>query len=130
MNDEIVGVRFLGRKFKPVAFGVTLMMLGLLLASVFRLGTYSMATSAGVALESLTAGASAALLLAGWVRGNVRFTEWGLLVGIFAYLSRFVYLLFLDLLGDSVMLALGVLIIIAGSYVLEVQDRGGQRWIR
>ena len=120
MNDEIQGVKVAGRRFKPVAFGVTIMMLGLVVAVVFGLGyERSMFTW----FEGVVAAAAIGLLVAGWIKDSVNWTKWGLLVATFAYLMRFVFLLIIDPLGDSVLLALGVLMVIAGSYVLEVQDR-------
>jgi peptidoglycan/LPS O-acetylase OafA/YrhL len=126
MTDALPNVRILGRPFKPVALGVTVLMLGLVIIPVFNLGGFGRGVSSGIA--SCIAAVAAAMLIWGWVRNDLRWTERGLAVACFAYASRLVYLLLIRPMGDSVMLALGVLIIIAGSYILEANDRRVREW--
>lgn len=118
----IDGVHVVGRKFKPVALGITVMMVGLVVAGLFNLGDY--AHPQFQLYGSFVPFAAAVLLIAGFVRSDTRLTRYGLLIALFAYLGRAIFLVIEDPLGDSVLLAVGTTIIIAGSYVLETQDRG------
>jgi peptidoglycan/LPS O-acetylase OafA/YrhL len=126
MTDVLPGRTILGRPFKPVALGVTILMIGLAIIPIFDLGGhgrdwFDWALSA-------TATAAAGLLTYGWWRNDLRWTERGLAAATFAYLARLIYLILLEPFEDSVALALGVLIIIAGSYILESNDRRTREW--
>jgi hypothetical protein len=124
--DTFPDKEFLGRPFKPVALGVTFMMLGLVAIPIFNLGAEGRDifdwVAAGFAL------AAAGLLSAGWWTARLRLAEYGLAVATFAYLLRFTHLLIKEAGGDSPTLAFGVLVIIAGSYVLEANDRRVREW--
>ena len=122
MNDVIPGIRVLGRRFKPVALGVTIIMIGLTIAGLFRWGTFEDYNPFFLILQIAASAVSAGLLIYGWFADRERWAEWGLLIGTFAYLERAVLLTFVDTFGDSVLLAYGVLVIIAGSYFLEASD--------
>ena len=122
MNDVIGGVKVVGRRFKPVALGVTIIMIGLAVAGVLKWGTFSGYGGPLLVLQIAASAVAAGLLIYGWWKDRERWAEWGLLVATFAYLERAVYLTIADTFGDSVLLAYGVLVIIAGSYVLEAND--------
>lgn len=122
MNDELEDVKVVGRKFKPVAFGVTVVMIGLAVAALFKLGTYSGHATAFTWVQAIVALVAAGMLSYGWFHSDLKWTRYGLAAAVFAYLMRTIFLMIEDPLGDSVMLAVGFLIIIAGSYVLEAQD--------
>jgi peptidoglycan/LPS O-acetylase OafA/YrhL len=126
VTDALPGVTVFGRPFKPVSLGVTVLMVGLVIIPVFDLGGFGRGMSSGIA--SVIALVAAGMLGWGWWRNNLRWTERGLAVACFAYASRLIYLIFVRPAGDSVMLALGVLVIIAGSYVLEANDRRAREW--
>lgn len=128
MTDTLPNVSVFGRPFKPVALGVTVLMLGLVIIPVFSLGdegrdAFDWVTAAFALI-------AAVLLIVGWWRDRLRFAEWGLLCGVFAYLLRTTHLITREPEGDSVALAVGVLIVIAGSYVLEANDRRRIEWNR
>lgn len=123
MNDTLQGTKLLGRRFKPVALGVTIMMLGLVVAGLWNLGGYDFEVfqRIGALIPLIAAG----LLVWGWWKDSTVWTRYGLAVAFFAYLGRSIFLAFEDPLGDSLLLALGTTVIIGGSYVLEVQNKGG-----
>lgn len=122
MAGDIHGVRWLGRRFKPVAFGVAVMMVGLIIAGLWNLGGYDYPVFQR--FGALFPLAAVALLFWGWWKDSDRFAQYGLLVAFFTYLGRSLFLAVEDPTGDSLLLALGTTIIIGGSYILEVQNRG------
>lgn len=124
MNDTIPGLTLFGRRFKPVALGVLVLMVGLAFANALDLGNYEHLVFQWI--QAALAASAAALLVTGWVRHSTAFTRYGLALALFVYVARLVFLLLEDPLGDSVLLAFGVVIIIAGSYVLETHDAGGR----
>jgi xanthine/uracil permease len=125
-NDVIANRALLGRPFKPVALGVTILMIGLSVIPVFNLGLYGRDWFDWV-LSTVSLFA-AGLLVTGWWKNDTRWTERGLAVATFVYLARFIYLVLVEPLEDSVSLAFGVLIIISGSYIMESNDRRVQAW--
>lgn len=126
--DTFPGRLVFGRPFKPVSLGVTILMLGLVIIPIFNLGEEG--RDAFDWVTATFALISAGLLIAGWWKDKVQFAEWGLLLGVFAYLLRTTHLVTREPEGDSVALAVGVLVIIAGSYVLEANDRRKLEWTR
>lgn len=122
MSGDVVGVRLAGRRFKPVALGITVMMLGLVVAGLWNLGGYDYPMFQR--LGALVPLAAAVMLTWGWWKESDRLAQYGLLVAFFSYLGRSLFLAIEDPLGDSLLLALGTTIIIGGTYVLEVQNRG------
>jgi hypothetical membrane protein len=124
MSDTIPGITLGGRKVRPVAFGVTVLMVGLVAIGVFNLGDYPHRPFqlAG----SVFPAAAAILLITGWVKNNGKLTGYGLALALFTYLGRVIFLAIEDPVSDNLLLAFGVTIILAGSYVLEVNNRGGR----
>lgn len=121
MTGDLKGVRWMGRRFKPVALGVAIMMLGLVVAGLFNLGGYDYEHFQR--LGALFPLAAVGLLFWGWWKDDDRWAEYGLAVAFFTYLGRALFLAIEDPTGDSVLLALGTTVIIGGSYILEVQNR-------
>jgi xanthine/uracil permease len=126
VTDTLPGRSILGRPFKPVALGVTILMIGLSVIPVFNLGLYGRDWFDWIL--STVSLAAAGLLVTGWWKNDTRWTERGLAVATFVYLARFIYLVLIEPLEDSVSLAFGVLVIIAGSYILESNDRRTREW--
>jgi len=122
--SDVIGVRVAGRRFKPVALGVVVMMLGLIVAGLWNLGGYEHETFQRVG--AIVPLAAIVLLVWGWWKDSDKLEQYGLAVAFFAYLGRLIFLAIEDPVGDSLLLALGTTVIIGGSYVLEVQNRGGR----
>lgn len=122
MSGDVHGVRLGGRRFKPVALGVAVMMVGLIIAGLWNLGGYDYPVFQRFgAIVPLIA---VILMCWGWWKDSDRWAQYGLLVAFFVYLGRSLFLAVEDPTGDSLLLALGTTIIIGGSYILEVQNRG------
>lgn len=124
MTGDLKGVRWMGRRFKPVALGVAIMMLGLVVAGLWNLGGYDYPVFQR--FGALFPLAALVLLFWGWWKDDDRWAQYGLAVAFFSYLGRAIFLTIEDPLGDSVLLALGTTVIIGGSYILEVQNRGAR----
>lgn len=121
MTDLGPEARWRGRRVKPVALGVTVMMVGLTIAGILNLGEYPY--YGFQAVGALVPAAAAALLAYGWWKNDTRWTRYGLELGFFTYVGRAVFLAIVDPFGDSLLLALGTTIIIGGTYILETRDR-------
>lgn len=121
-NDTINGVKLLGRPFKPVALGVTILMIGLIAIGLFNLGDYPHRPFQLVG--TVFPAAAAVLLILGWAKVNTKWTGFGLALALFTYLGRVIFLAIEDPISDNLLLAFGATIVIAGSYVLEVNDEG------
>lgn len=132
MSDILQGHPVFGRPFRPVALGVTILMLSFIAIPVFGLAESHVDSGRGWfdLFNMAAAGTSAGLLITGWWRQSLKLAEWGLLVATFAYMMRVTHLLIEEPMGSGPWLATGVLVIIAGSYILEVDDRRRKEWTR
>lgn len=120
-RGDLEGLTFFNRPIKPVALGITVLMVSI---TVFNLqhdgvfGSTLLATS--VALLAFT---SAVCLTAGWLGRLQQMAEIGLLLASITYVIRGSFLLLL--LGPSeqgVWLSLGASVISGGSFLLERWD--------
>lgn len=120
-RGDVPGVRLLGRPIKPVALGLTLNMLIVAQANfrdMDRGTTPPMSTMLGVmAVVAVTA------LILGWVLRMQRLAEVGLLVTVFVYATRAVFIQLTNTWDEAVFFSLAAVIIAGGSYYLEVADR-------
>lgn len=126
MSDILKGHPMMGRPFRPVALGVTILMLAFVAIPVFNLGEH--AREGGDVINAVFGVVAAAMLSVGWWTSSLRWAERGLAVAMFAYIFRLVHLLLTEGFSDHVSLAFGVTVIIAGSYVLEANDRRDREW--
>jgi hypothetical protein len=120
-RGDLPGFNVLGRPFKPVALGLALNMLIVAQANfrdMDRGTTPPMSTMLGVmAVIAVTA------LILGWVLRLQRLAEIGLLVTVFVYATRAVFIQFTGTWDQAVFFSLAGVIIAGGSYCLEAADR-------
>lgn len=110
-------VLFMGRRIKPVAFG---------LAVACASFAWSAITDTGVldgTLWSDIVGAlgvtTAVLLTVAWWRGSQRLAEWGLLAVAFIYAIRIWFILLTVGFAEGLWLSIGTFIVASGSFILE-----------
>lgn len=124
-KGDLDTVSILGRPIKPVALGLTILMVTLTVSNVTGAGVLG-----DVALSRvLAAGAavSAILLTAGWVTGKQGLAEAGLLATAAGNIARSSFLMMTYGPGQqSVWLSMGVTVIAAGAYLLETWDASGR----
>lgn len=120
-KQDLPGVTFLGRPLKPVAFGLTLMMI-IIAQSNFRgadRGTeYPLSVVLGIA-----AVAAAVTLIIGWATGRQTIAEIGLLTVVCVYVTRAAFIQFSTPWDQAVFFSLSTAIIAGGSYILEASER-------
>jgi hypothetical protein len=123
-----LNIALLGRPIKPVAFGLSIIMITFVFANYFDTGVLG-ASEWGdvVGLMSL---AAAVTLNWGWFKNSQRAAEYGLLLSTLVLTIRAIFILLT--LGPSIQnfwLSSGVAIVAGGSFLLErldPRDRGSR----
>ena len=114
---DIDGVLFAGRKIKPVALGLSVILLTICVYNLFDIGLFGT-----LILGDLVAVASAVTigtLVAGWWFRSQRMAEAGLMLAFIVYALRTVFVLLTDPTIEGVPIGVGIVIIAGGSYILE-----------
>ncbi len=120
-KGDLDKVTFMGRPLKPVALGLTILMITLAVANWTDNGL--LGDNILSHILAAIAGLSALLLTAGWIAGKQRIAEIGLLGAAAVNIARSSFLLFTFGPGQqSVWLSLGVTVIAGGAYLLETWD--------
>lgn len=119
-------VAFLGRPIKPVAFGLSIVMITFFFANIFDTGVLG-ASRWGDVVAALSFAAWVTMNW-GWFRNSQRAAEIGLLIATLVLATRaFFILLTIGMSLQNFWLSLGVAIVAGGSYLLErldPRDRG------
>jgi hypothetical protein len=129
-KGDLDGLRCWGRPIKPVALGLSFLMLTLCISNIANAGVFKELWLGDVV--AVIAGASAVTLVAGWVVRSQRMAEWGLLMACVVYIVRASFLFFFAGPGEQgVWLSLGAATIAGGAYLLETTDEQAEwRWRR
>jgi hypothetical protein len=129
-KGDLDGLRCWGRPVKPVALGLSFLMLTLTVSNVANVGVFEALWLGDVV--AVMAGSAALLLIGGWVLRSQRSAEWGLLLACVVYIVRSSFLFFLVGPGEQgVWLSLGAATIAGGAYLLETTDEQAEwRWRR
>ena len=121
-RGDLAGLTVFGRPLKPVAFGLTLTMI-----VVTAVNVQGMDRGTIPPLSHLVAALAAVSVLAlayGWAFGHQKAAEIGLLLVIGTYATRATFIAFASGLTEpAVWFSLSTVVIAAGSYALEVNDR-------
>jgi hypothetical protein len=114
---EIDGVLFAGRKIKPVALGLSVILAAVCVYNLLDIGLFG-----ALLLGDIVAVASAiaaSTLWAGWWWRSQRMAEVGLLAAFIVYAMRTTFVLLTKPEIEGVPIGVGICIISAGSYILE-----------
>ena len=115
---DLPGLMPFSRPIKPVALGMSLLMLTLVVVNLTNVGELK-DTALGDAI-AVMAGAAAVCLWAGWLARSQRMAEAGLLLAAVTYVTRSAFIL-LDLGPGNmgVWLGAGAAVIAGGAFLLE-----------
>lgn len=120
-KGDLDGVMPFGRPMKPVAMGVSVLMLTLLTANITQTGVFGSLPLGHIIIA--LAGVSVGLLVVGWVAKNQVMAEFGLLAATIVYVTRASFVLFaFGWQHEGIYLSAGGAIIAGGSYLLERWD--------
>ena len=118
---DLEGVTVMGRPIKPVALGLTILMLSLLVINLTGVGELTGTLLARVI--AVMAGTAAVTLVAGWVWRSQRMAQAGLLLAAIVYITRSAFIALDSGIGSiGVWLGGGAGVIAAGAYLLETWD--------
>jgi len=121
-KGDVDGLTAFGRPLKPVALGLTLTMA--VVATVNIQGMDRGTVPPLSYLVALLAVSSVVTLLWGWLGGHQKAAEIGLLLVVGTYATRAVFIALASGIGEpAVWFSLATVVIAAGSYALEVNDR-------
>ncbi len=112
---------FLGRPIKPVAFGLSIVMITFIVANIYNTGV--LGTSRWGDVVAVLSLAAWGTLNWGWFRNAQRVAELGLLLSTLVLTIRAIFVLLT--LGPSIQsfwLSSGVAVVAGGSYLLERAD--------
>ena len=126
-KGDLDGPRLFGRPIKPVAFGLVLTMTIVLQANVRGIDRGTQPPLSYIV--SILAFAAVIALAWGWIAGNQRCAEIGLLLVVAAYTTRAAFISLSSGPDQAVFFSLATVVIAGGSYLLEANSRkGGQEW--
>ena len=127
-KGDLNGFIFLGRPIKPVAFGMSILMMTLTFINVFDVGLFGNSLLGDV-VAVLSFG-SFVLLILGWFGNLQPLVEYGLLIASAVYVIRgsFVMLTF-GLSNEGVWQSFGTAVIAGGAYLLERLDSHPRRTV-
>lgn len=121
-KGDLTGLTVWGRPLKPVALGLTLTMVIVTQANIRGLDRGTQPPLSW--LVALMSAAAVVTLLWGWIGRNQKAAEIGLLLVIGTYITRAAFIALESGLGEqAVWFSLATVVIAAGSYALEVDDR-------
>jgi hypothetical protein len=124
------GITFLGRRIKPVALGLAIVMATLLIYNLFNIGIFKELFLGDIV--SIAAAISLSTLIAGWWSGSQRLAEVGLFSAALVYICRTAFLLLTKPEAEGVALGFGIIVIAFGSWLLEKDEsrrqKGAQPW--
>lgn len=113
--------RFFNRPFKPVALGISIIMIVLCISGIANTGLLT--TTIWGDIVSVLSGATALLLFVGWYTRSQRLAEIGLLSSTFVFVVVFSFLLLtVSTTQTSIWISLGYTVVAGGSYLLEKED--------
>lgn len=114
--------RFFNRPFKPVALGISIIMIVLCISGIANTGLLT--TTIWGDIVSVLSGATALLLFVGWYTRSQRLAEIGLLSSTFVFVTVFSFLLLtVSTTQTSIWISLGYTVVAGGSYLLEKEDQ-------
>lgn len=118
---DLEGVTVLGRPVKPVALGLSILMVALVAINIADAGELrDAALGDGIAVM---AGTAAVCLWVGWIARSQRMAEAGLLLSTVVYVLRSAFIAFDAGFGSiGVYLGAGAAVIAGGAYLLETWD--------
>ncbi len=120
-KGDLDGVQVWGRPIKPVAFGLSVLMLTLTVYNIFNVGVFG-SLFLGDVIAVLT-GTSFVMLMLGWFAKNQLLAEFGLITAFTAYTLRASFILFSSgPTAEGFYLSIGAAIIAGGAYLLEGWD--------
>ena len=127
---NILGIKFLGRPIKPVAFALSWSMIIIAWAAFDDVGVLDGSRWA----DALGVGAIAVsgILVAAWWKNSQQWAEIGLAAAFFLWTTRFLLILLVNnnpITQEGLWLSLGWVVIAGGSYLLEKDDTSGKKWI-
>jgi hypothetical protein len=115
--DDVPGWTVFGRPVKSTALGLAVIMATFAVYNLANIGVFHESWLGDVV--AVLAGIVFVMLMAGWWGRSARMVEYGLLGAAGVYITRTVFLLFLDPGIEGVWIGLGVSIIAAGAYLKE-----------
>ena len=120
-KGDLDGLLVFGRPVKPLALGMTVLMVALTVQNVFHVGAFG-DLILGDVVAALSSVAAVTLFL-GWWRSSQRMAELGLLLAATVYVTRSAFLLFIgEPATEGIYLGLGAAVMAGGAYLLERWD--------
>jgi hypothetical protein len=124
---DIDGVLFAGRKIKPVALGLSVILAAISVYNLLDIGLFGTLILGDVV--AVASAVTVAALIAGWWFRSQRMAEAGLMLAFIVYALRTLFVLLTNPAIEGVPIGAGICIIAAGSYILErASSRRDAEW--